>query len=153
MRPIPEQQVFGDNLRLVLLGVNEKVEDVSRLLFLYFRYDVGRSGGSEVRIQHGGGDANSLLPAGLTVRVESGAIKETREDVGNFPAEDSWPVVGDCNAQAVLALLRYLGCYLREEAGILAGIERVMQENWTAAAEELLGIQELRSRRRVNAGT
>ncbi len=71
----PQGDILPDDPGHVLRGVQDKLQVVGRRLFGDLGDDVGRRGGGEPRVQHGGRDPDPLLPTGLPVRMEPGAIE------------------------------------------------------------------------------
>ena len=95
VRAVPQDDVLRVDPRLVLLGVEEDLEEVRGVLFLDLRGDPRWPRGGQVRVEDRGGDPDTLLPSGLPMGVEPGAVEQLPEDVRDLPPKDPRPVVGD----------------------------------------------------------
>src|SRR5207247_1425526 len=88
-------------------------------------------------------DADPLLAAALSQDVELRSVQELPEHLGDLVAHDPRAVVGDRQAEAVLGQLFDDDTDLRQETGLLAGVERVV--------DRLLGRRQKRLGRIVEA--
>jgi hypothetical protein len=136
----------------VLAGVDLDVEGVGGLALPGAGDDADGLAGGELAVHRGGADPDALLPARLLQAVELGAVEELAEDLGRLGLHDSRPVVLDRHheaplplgelARAVEAQVADLYGDLREDAGLLAGVERVVDRLLDGGEERLGGVVE-----------
>lgn len=111
--------------------------------------DHGSAGGDEA-VHTGGGDTDALLTAGHFEAVELGAEEETTEDVFDLTSDDAGSVVDDGDAVAGLfSGGRAVGLEVfdedgdvREDAGLFAGVEGVIDGFFDGGEEGFSGVVE-----------
>src|SRR5439155_12451373 len=123
---LPLDLAVGEDLRLVARRVDLDLEEVRRPALAGARGDAHRLAGGELRVHAGGRDADPLLAPALAQDVELRSVQQLAEHLGDLVAYDPGAVVGDRQAEAILGLLLDGDGDLRQDAGFLAGIERVV---------------------------
>ncbi len=82
--------------------------------------------GRELGIHPRRGDSHSLLAARLRELVEFRAVKQLAEDASELVFHNTRAIVFDGHAEHVVSFLRNLDPDFGQDAGLLAGIERVI---------------------------
>ena len=115
-----------ENLRLVPLGVDLDFEVVGRLLLADLRDDLHRLAGRQHAVHAGRADADALLPAALPQAVELRAVEQLAEDQRDLLFDDAGAVVLHADFEAVGAGRLDVDPNLGQDAGLFAGVERVV---------------------------
>src|SRR5688572_30444362 len=75
MRSFPDDEVLLDNVRPVLLRIQDQINLVRNVLLRNLRSDLRRFAGRDLPVHDGAGNPESLLPATLSAREEPGPIE------------------------------------------------------------------------------
>jgi hypothetical protein len=139
---VPLDEVFFEDVGLVLAGVDPKLDLSSRAPLARLRENHDRLAGGEHGVKTGGADADALLAAGLLEPVELRPVKELRENLGNLFLHDARAVVFDADAVPVLGDLGDVDRDRRQDARLLAGIEGVVDRLLDRGQQGLGGVVE-----------
>jgi hypothetical protein len=141
---VPVHDFVADDLRVVLLRVDQDLEAVGGLPDAGSGDDPDRLAGREHPVHPGGADADALLPAALPEAVEFRAVEKLPEDLRDLRLHHARTVVLDRDREplrlvrvaaavpvAVPVAVRALGREdldpdVREDSGLLAGVEAVV---------------------------
>src|SRR5262249_52265502 len=115
-----------ENLRLVFLGVDLDFVVVGRLFDADFRDNLHRLTGGLHAVHSGGTDADALLAAALAGSVELPAVEQLAKDKRDLLLDDARAVVLYADFVTVRAGRFDVDPNLGQDAGLFAGIERVV---------------------------
>ena len=115
-----------ENLRAVALGVDLQLVVVRVGALGDLRHDLHRLAGRQQAVHAGGADPDALLAAAHPHAVELRAVEELAENQGNLLPEDARAVVLHADLEAVLADAFDMHPDLRENAGLFAGVQGVV---------------------------
>ncbi len=88
------------DIRLVVLGIDAKLDSVGRTALSSLARDDHRFPRRELPVETGGTDSDSLLPARLLEPVKLRSVEELREDLRHLRLDDARTVVLDNHAEA-----------------------------------------------------
>ena len=123
---LPDDEILSDRLRPVLLRVHHEFALVGDVVIRYPRLDLGGLARGYLSVHHDSGDAYPLLPSPLRPSVESRAIEQPPEYVGDLLLDDARAVVLDGHLVLVVFLLIHLDEDVGEDTRVLAGVEAVV---------------------------
>ena len=105
-------------------------------------HDLHRLAGGEQAVHAGGADADALLPAAHAHAVEFGAVKQLAKNQRDLLANDAGSVVLHADLEAVLADALDMDPDFREDAGLFAGVQGVIDRLFDGSEQGLAGIVE-----------
>ena len=115
-----------EDLGLVLLGVDLDFVVMGRLALRDLRDDLHRLAGGQHAVHAGGADADALLAAAHPQAMELRAVEQLAEDQRDLFFEDARAVVLHADLEAVGAGLLDVDPDFGQDAGLFAGVERVV---------------------------
>jgi hypothetical protein len=130
--------------RLVALEVHAQLVVVRRLGFERAAGDLDGFGRRDLAVHAGRRDPDALLAAAHPQAVELGAVQEFPEDAGDLGLHDSGPIVAHRKDIMVLCVLHFpdFDPDSRQDAGFLAGVQRIVDGFLDRRQERFAGIVE-----------
>jgi len=138
----PLDRFFGDDVRLISFCVDAQIDFERGSTLSRFRRDGDGFSGGELRVQTGGADADSLLPAAHFQSMEFRSVEELRKDFWNLRFDDARTVVLDHDAKTIFGELDDLDDEVGQNSRLFASVERVVDSFFDGREQSLCRIVE-----------